>query len=181
MVFFERVLEIRISPGHHRPGFPVMEAQVVQQSLGLPDPQFLAQSDLDETRKALAIPEVAIQPGVLWCFPEGVIYRGQIIISQYLWSTWTVQIVDPLQTFLLEPIDPGLDRPDRVAQEVSDLLTVVAFRHEQKGMQTMVVPGIFVALDLILQCHDDRGGVGDLESLHPFSPNRIFISNYLCR
>jgi len=45
-------------------------------------------------------------------------------------------------------------------------------------MKSMVVSGILVALDLILQRHDYQGGVDDLESSHPFSPDEIWISNY---
>ena len=56
----------------------------------------------------------------------------------------------------VERVHPGLDGPEGVAEILGDLSATIPSDHQKDHMQAMIVSGVLVPADLVLQTHHDK-------------------------
>jgi hypothetical protein len=60
------------------------------------------------------------------------------------------------KTVFVERVHPGLDGPERVAKILGDLLAAVTSGNQKYSVQAMIISGVLVPVDLVLQTHYDQ-------------------------
>ena len=60
------------------------------------------------------------------------------------------------ETVFIERVHPGLDGPEGVAEILGDLSATIPSDHQKDHMQAMIVSGVLVPADLVLQTHHDK-------------------------
>jgi len=176
------LLPFGVSLRQLRTRFPQAEAELAKEPLALPHPQGDRELLPEPRGQRLAVPDVAAEPHLPRRLPEGSVDAHQLRLGQSSRAARPRALRESAQAVLFKPAHPVLDRARGVPQQLADLRTRHALRHQQDPVQPMVVPRLFRPANLILESHNDRRRIRDGEWFHvSMKPQPPIMRNYLCR
>jgi len=152
--FFVHRLKLRIGVGQLRSRLAQPEAQPPEQALALPRSDGHTDLFLKERRERLPIPEVRRQAIVRWAPSQGGLDPLQLRSAQSTWAAGSLPVGKARQAVALEALHPVLHRPGRVAQKSPDVWAGQTVGNQKNAVQSVVVPGVRGAANLILEAQD---------------------------
>jgi len=154
-----------IGMGHLRPGLAQPEPQLAEQPLTLPDPQGDVPLPLQVLRQGLAVPlprQAHSAGGLAQDAFEGLQLRG----AEARGSARTGFVHQARKPPLLESRHPVRDGSGGITEQLGHLVSAHALGNQQHGMEPVIVAGLLVSPDLILQGQDGTLRIGDRYSFH---------------
>lgn len=175
-------LALRIRLGDQRTRLAQPEAELPKQVLTLAHSQGNPEAALNPSAERLAVPGIAAQPGFLRAAAQRGIDLLELPLTQAAGPPRSLAFQQTGKPVLFKAVHPILHRSGRITEKPGDFQTTHSLSYEQQPMQTMVVAGLGVATDLILQAEDDGRGIRDGEGFHASIRTQILLMrNYLLR
>jgi len=168
-----------ICSSQYRPRLTEAELQLPKQSLALAHTQLDSIGLVDPGRQALAIPKLHPHARVAWFGAQHPIDFLHLLFVQSAGAARAFPLRQTSQPFLLEAVNPILDRTRRITQQASNLRACQTLRHQQHTVQPVVVARLLRPLNFLLQT-EHRSGSGNREWSHDSSRPRLNnMRNYL--
>ena len=141
----------RIRLGNDRPGFPQPKAQGAEEPLALAHAERDVEVVVQIGRDGLAVPDGAREPDGRRFLAQHPRDLRPLARGEARRASGPIVIAQSLQAIGLEPMDPILDRPQRVAEQRGDVGARHPLRDQQHPMQAVIVPRIRGTTNLVLQ------------------------------
>lgn len=159
-------LPLRIGFADGRPRQPITGVQLVKEPLALSNPQGDLVTFLQTPRQCFAIPEIGAQTRLFrWLANQGA-HLFQLLGGEAARTPTVIAFGQARQALALESSHPVDHRTGRIAKDARHLFTGHAGGHERDAMQAVIIAGVLMAVDFLLEEQAAILRVGDGDRTH---------------
>ena len=155
-----RPLPLRVGLSNHGARLAQSEAKLPKQILTLAYSKVNPKALFDPGAECLAVPEIAAQAKILRSPAQSSIHCLQLFFTQAPGASRPFPFQQARQAILLESMNPILNGPGRIAEQLGDLQATHSLSDQQQSVQTMVIARLRRTTDLILEPQDDCSTTG---------------------
>ncbi len=175
-----RSLQFGIAVGDLGPRLPQTEAQRLEQPLALPNTQINAKLPVQIGTQRLAVPKIGGQSRLFRRLPKYLPDDLQVLLSQASRPSRAGALLKPSQAGAFKVPNPILQSAWGVPKHCGCLPAGHALRDKQDSMKAVIVAGLIGPADLVLQCQNHHGRIGDRQWPHTnMKPRFCSMRKYL--
>lgn len=175
-----RTLQFGIAMCDLGPRLPQTETQRLEQALALPNTQIDAKLPTQIGAQRLAVPEIGGQSRLFRRFSQNLPDDLQVFLSQSSRPSRATTLLKARQAGTFKISNPILQRAWGIPKHGGRLSASHALRDKQDSMQTVIVAGLIRPTDLVLQCQNHHGRIGNRQWPHTnMKPRFCCMRKYL--